>query len=72
MGNKDGTMDGHRLPSRERFMHNLARYPSLRVTLVPGESALAAPAAQSARPAARIAADAQIARATQRSINRPP
>jgi hypothetical protein len=42
MGNLDGTMDGHPLPHRERFMQNLRRYPGLRVSLVPGESALAA------------------------------
>src|SRR5262249_13591540 len=42
MGNLDGTMDGHRLPSRHQAMQNLRRYPGLRVKLVPGDSALAA------------------------------
>jgi hypothetical protein len=42
MGNLDGTMDGHRLPSRQRFMQNLRRYPGLRVKLAPGDSTLAA------------------------------
>jgi predicted O-methyltransferase YrrM len=42
MGNLNGTMDGHRLPSRSRYMENLARFPNLRVNLVPGDSALAA------------------------------
>lgn len=42
MGNLDGTMDGHPLPSRKRFFQNLARYPGLRVTLIPGDSPLAA------------------------------
>ncbi|MEX3858200.1 class I SAM-dependent methyltransferase [Paraburkholderia sp. BR10923] len=42
MGNMDGSMDGWPLPSRRRFMDNLARYPTLRVTSVPGHSGLAA------------------------------
>jgi hypothetical protein len=42
MGNLDGTMDGLRLPSRQRFMQNLRRYPGLHVKLAPGDSALAA------------------------------
>jgi len=42
MGNLDGTMDGHALPSRQNFLDNLARYPGLRVHLTPGDSPLAA------------------------------
>ncbi len=42
MGNMNGTMDGHRLPSRRHYLNNLARLPNLRVHLVPGDSALAA------------------------------
>jgi hypothetical protein len=42
MGNMNGTMDGHRLPSRRAYLDNLARFPHLRVRLVPGASALAA------------------------------
>ena len=42
MGNLDGTMDGHRLPSRVRYLENLARFPSLRARLLPGDSQLAA------------------------------
>jgi hypothetical protein len=42
MGNADGTMDGHLLPSRQQYMENLRRYPELRVRLVPGDSPLAA------------------------------
>jgi methyltransferase family protein len=42
MGNLDGTVDGHPLPSRARFLDYLARYPGLRVRLVPGDSAHAA------------------------------
>jgi predicted O-methyltransferase YrrM len=42
MGNLTGTMDGHPLPSRKRFMEHMGRFPSLRVHLVPGDSALAA------------------------------
>lgn len=42
MGNMNGTMDGHRLPSRKKYMENLARFPTLRVGLIPGDSALAA------------------------------
>jgi len=41
MGNLDGTTDGHRLPSRQQYLHNLRRYPGLRVKLVPGDSTLA-------------------------------
>ncbi len=41
-GNHDGTMDGHRLPSRTAYLANLARFPSLRVQHVPGDSSLAA------------------------------
>jgi len=41
-GNFDGTMDGHRLPSRAAYLANLARFPSLRVQYVPGDSANAA------------------------------
>ena len=37
MGNMDGTMDGHRLPSRTKFQNNLGRFVSLRVKLIPGE-----------------------------------
>lgn len=40
-GNCDGTMDGHRLPSRAAYLANLARFPSLRVQYVPGDSSLA-------------------------------
>ncbi|MDQ3333310.1 MAG: class I SAM-dependent methyltransferase, partial [Planctomycetota bacterium] len=43
-GNYDGTMDGWPLPSRRRFTEHLARFPTLRVTLVPGGSAAAASA----------------------------
>jgi hypothetical protein len=43
-GNLDGTMDGHSLPSRDRFLANLAKYPALRAKLIPGDSALAATA----------------------------
>jgi hypothetical protein len=39
MGNLDGMMDGHRLPSRTSFINNLTRFPSLRVSFVPGDSA---------------------------------
>ena len=42
MGNLDGTVDGHPLPSRKKFLENLAKYPGLRVNLVPGDSPLAA------------------------------
>ena len=42
MGNMNGTMDGRSLPSRSRYMRNLARFPNLRVSLVPGDSGLAA------------------------------
>ena len=42
MGNMDGTMDGYPLPSRARFVENLARFPTLRAKLVPGDSRLAA------------------------------
>jgi Methyltransferase domain len=42
MGNGNGTMDGHPLPSRTAFLNNVARYPSLRVQYVPGDSRLAA------------------------------
>lgn len=41
-GNLGGTVDGHPLPSRRRFLRNLHAYPSLRVHLVPGDSVLAA------------------------------
>lgn len=41
-GSLDGTMDGHRLPSRSAYLTNLSRFPSLRVQYVPGESASAA------------------------------
>jgi hypothetical protein len=41
-GNHDGTMDGHPLPSRAAYLANLARFPSLRVQHVPGDSAAAA------------------------------
>lgn len=41
-GNHDGTMDGHSLPSRAAYLANLARFPTLRVQYVPGDSALAA------------------------------
>jgi|GEM_PF-1379325 len=39
MGNLNGTMDGHRLPSRRQFLQNLARFPSARVKLVAGDAA---------------------------------
>jgi predicted O-methyltransferase YrrM len=42
MGNLNGTMDGHRLPSRKQFIENLGRYPGLRARLIPGDSAHAA------------------------------
>jgi hypothetical protein len=42
MGNLDGSMDGHRLPLRAAFLGNLARFPTLRARLVPGDSRLAA------------------------------
>lgn len=38
-GNGDGTMDGRPLPSRKRFYAHRARFPTLRVSLVPGDSA---------------------------------
>jgi hypothetical protein len=41
MGNLDGTVDGFPLPSRRRFLDQLAGFPSLRVRLVPGDSTLA-------------------------------
>jgi predicted O-methyltransferase YrrM len=41
-GNHDGTMDGHRLPSRAAYLANLARFASLRVQYVPGDSVSAA------------------------------
>ncbi len=41
-GNHDGTVDGHRLPSRAAYLANLARFPSLRVQYVPGDSSLTA------------------------------
>jgi predicted O-methyltransferase YrrM len=41
-GSLNGTMDGHRLPSRAAYLANLARFPSLRVQYVPGDSAAAA------------------------------
>lgn len=40
-GNHDGTMDGHRLPSRMAYLEHLERFPSLRVQYVPGDSSLA-------------------------------
>jgi hypothetical protein len=42
MGNLNVTMDGHRLPSRNKYIENLTRFPNLRANLVPGDSALAA------------------------------
>ncbi len=39
MGSLDGTMDGHRLPSRRAFNANCARFPTLRVSSVPVDSA---------------------------------
>jgi hypothetical protein len=42
LGNLDGTMDGWPLPSRRRYLDNVARFPGLRVRLIPGESSLAA------------------------------
>lgn len=42
MGNLDGTTDGLPLSSRRRFLDHLARFPSVRVRLVPGDSAHAA------------------------------
>lgn len=47
MGNLNGTMDGWPLPSRRKFLENLARYPGLRIRLIPGDSALAADAFES-------------------------
>jgi hypothetical protein len=41
-GDLDGTTYGGRLPSRKRFLDNLARFPGLRVRLVPGDSVHAA------------------------------
>jgi hypothetical protein len=41
-GSLDGTMDGFPLPSRRNFVEHLARFPGLRVTLVPGDSVHAA------------------------------
>ena len=41
-GNLDGTADGLPLPSRQRFLDHLSRFPSLRVRLVPGDSVHAA------------------------------
>jgi len=41
-GNHDGTVDGHRLPSRQAYLANLARFAALRVQYVPGDSATAA------------------------------
>jgi predicted O-methyltransferase YrrM len=41
-GNKDGAMDGWPLPSRRKYMANRARYPGLRLTLLPADSAHAA------------------------------
>ncbi|QDU11420.1 class I SAM-dependent methyltransferase [Gimesia aquarii] len=38
MGNLDGTMDGHQLPSRSRYLETLSRFPSVRVKLIPGDS----------------------------------
>lgn len=42
MGNLSGTVDGQPLPSRRKFSEHLARFPGLRVNLVPGDSQLAA------------------------------
>jgi len=42
MGNLNGTMDGHQLPERRRFIENLARFPTVRVLMTPGDSAHAA------------------------------
>ena len=42
MGNKVGSVDGHPLPSRRKYIGNLARFPQLRVNLILGDSALAA------------------------------
>jgi hypothetical protein len=42
MGNLDGTTDGFTLPSRSTFLERLARFPGLRVRLVPGDSVHAA------------------------------
>jgi len=42
LGNLDGTVDGYPLPSRQRFVNNLARFPTLRATLVPADSGNAA------------------------------
>jgi hypothetical protein len=38
MGNFNGTMDGHPLPSRRQFLLNLARFPSARVKLIAGDA----------------------------------
>jgi predicted O-methyltransferase YrrM len=42
MGNLNGTMDGHRLPVRQKFLENLMKYPALRARLIPGQSVHAA------------------------------
>lgn len=42
MGSMNGTMDGHRLPLRRCFTGSLARFPSLRVKLIPGDAGTAA------------------------------
>lgn len=42
MGSMNGTMDGFPLPSRRRFYELLARFPSFRVNLIPGDSGHAA------------------------------
>jgi hypothetical protein len=38
LGNLDGTVDGYPLPSRRRFVDNLARFPTARARLVPGDA----------------------------------
>jgi predicted O-methyltransferase YrrM len=42
MGNLNGTMDGHCLPVRTKFLSTFAKYPGLRARLVPGQSVHAA------------------------------
>jgi hypothetical protein len=38
MSDSDGGNDSHALPSRGRFLMNLAKFPALRVKLLPGDS----------------------------------
>jgi hypothetical protein len=43
LGNLDGTVDGYPLPSRQRYVNNLAKFPTARAKLVPGDSGHVAP-----------------------------